>query len=33
MKLKLIKTAKDYQRALKRLDVIFDAKKGSEEAY
>lgn len=26
---KIIKTEKDYQKALKRLEVIFDAKKGS----
>ncbi|PZR37807.1 MAG: transcriptional regulator [Azospira oryzae] len=31
MKLKLIKTKKDYQQALARLEVIFDAKKGSPE--
>ena len=31
MKLKPIKTKKDYQRALERLELIFDAKKGSEE--
>lgn len=28
---KVIKTEKDLQKALKRLDVIFDAKKGSKE--
>jgi HTH-type transcriptional regulator/antitoxin HigA len=32
MKYKLIKTNKDYQAALARLDIIFDAKKGSAEA-
>jgi HTH-type transcriptional regulator/antitoxin HigA len=31
MNLKPIKTKKDYQRALDRLEMIFDAKKGSEE--
>lgn len=31
MKLKPIKTEKDYNQALERLDQIFDAKKGSEE--
>ena len=31
MKLKLIKTKKDYQQALARLEVIFDARKGSPE--
>lgn len=31
MKLKLIKTDKDYEQALARLEVIFDAKKGSKE--
>ncbi|HNR48512.1 MAG TPA: helix-turn-helix domain-containing protein [Bacteroidia bacterium] len=30
MTLKVIKTEKDYQNALKRLDLIFDAKKGSK---
>lgn len=30
MTLKVIKTEKDYQKALKRLDVIFDTKKGSK---
>lgn len=30
MILKIIKTENDYQRALKRLEVIFDAKKGSK---
>ena len=29
MILKLIKTKKDYQQALERLEVIFDAKKGT----
>ena len=29
MTIKLIKTKKDYQQALARLDIIFDAKKGS----
>jgi HTH-type transcriptional regulator/antitoxin HigA len=29
MNLKPIKTKKDYQQALERLEVIFDAKKGS----
>jgi len=31
MKLKLIKTEVDYQKALKRLDKIFHAKKGAKE--
>ena len=31
MKLKLIKTQEDYQKALKRLDKIFHAKKGTKE--
>ena len=31
MKIKPIKTKKDYQQALERLDVIFDAKKNSPE--
>lgn len=31
MTLKVIKTEKDYQKALKRLEVIFDAKKGSKD--
>jgi len=31
MEWKVIKTEKDYQKALKRLDSIFDAKKGSKE--
>jgi HTH-type transcriptional regulator/antitoxin HigA len=30
MTVKVIKTEKDYQKALKRLEVIFDAKKGSK---
>lgn len=30
MTLKVIKTEKGYQNALKRLDLIFDAKKGSK---
>lgn len=31
MNLKPIKTKKDYQQALERLDLIFDAKKGTNE--
>jgi HTH-type transcriptional regulator/antitoxin HigA len=31
MTLKVIKTEKDYQRALNRLELIFDAKKGSKD--
>lgn len=31
MTLKVIKTKKDYQKAIKRLEVIFDAKKGSKD--
>lgn len=31
MKLKPIKTKKDYQQALNRLEIIFDAKKGTKE--
>jgi HTH-type transcriptional regulator/antitoxin HigA len=31
MELKVIKTRKDYQKALERLDKIFDAKKGTKE--
>ncbi len=31
MTLKIIKTEKDYQNALKRLELIFDAKKGSKD--
>lgn len=30
MEFKIIKTEKDYQRALKRLEIIFDSKKGSK---
>ena len=30
MTLKVIKTEKEYQKALKRLEVIFDAQKGSK---
>ena len=29
MTIKLIKTKKDYQQAIARLEIIFDAKKGS----
>jgi HTH-type transcriptional regulator/antitoxin HigA len=32
MKLRVIKTEAQYQEALKRLDEIFDSKKGSENA-
>lgn len=32
MNIKLIKTETDYKKALKRLDVIFDAKKGTPES-
>ena len=32
MTIKLIKTKKDYQQALARLEVIFDAKKGSPKS-
>lgn len=32
MELKLIKTEKDYRKALKRLDEIFDAKIGTAES-
>jgi HTH-type transcriptional regulator / antitoxin HigA len=32
MEIKLIKTKKDYNKALERLEIIFDAKKGSKEA-
>jgi HTH-type transcriptional regulator/antitoxin HigA len=32
MNLKPIKTEKDYQQALERLEIIFDAKKGTKEA-
>lgn len=31
IKLKVIKTERDYQKALKRLEVIFDARKNSQE--
>ena len=31
MTFKVIKTEKDYQMALKRMELIFDAKKGSKE--
>lgn len=31
MEIKLIKTDKDYQHALERLEVLFDAKKGTPE--
>jgi HTH-type transcriptional regulator/antitoxin HigA len=31
MTLKVIKTERDYQNALKRLELIFDAKKGSKD--
>jgi len=31
MKITSIRNEKDYQKALERLDVIFDAKKGTEE--
>jgi len=31
MKLKLVKTEKDYQKALRRLDKIFHSKKGTKE--
>jgi HTH-type transcriptional regulator/antitoxin HigA len=31
MDLKLIKTKKDYQQALDRLELIFDSKKGTKE--
>lgn len=31
MTLKVIKSEKDYQKALKRLEVIFNAKKGSRD--
>jgi HTH-type transcriptional regulator / antitoxin HigA len=31
MTMKLIKTKKDYLQALERLEVIFDAKKGTQE--
>ena len=32
MNINLIKTEADYNQALERLDVIFDAKKGTEES-
>jgi HTH-type transcriptional regulator / antitoxin HigA len=32
MEIKPIKTAADYQKAMERLELIFDAKKGSTEA-
>lgn len=31
MTVKPIKTKKDYQQAMERLDVLFDAKKGTTE--
>ena len=31
MNIKPIKNEKDYQQALKRLELIFDAKKGTEK--
>ena len=31
MKIKPIKNKKDYEQAMERLEVIFDAKKGSEQ--
>ena len=31
MNVKLIKTEKDYQKALKRLEIIFDARPGTKE--
>jgi HTH-type transcriptional regulator/antitoxin HigA len=31
MEIKPVKTKKDYEQALARLEVIFDAKKGSAE--
>ena len=31
MNWKVIKTEKDYQKALKRLETIFDAKKGTKQ--
>jgi HTH-type transcriptional regulator/antitoxin HigA len=31
MDINLIKTEQDYKQALKRLEIIFDAKKGTEE--
>jgi HTH-type transcriptional regulator/antitoxin HigA len=32
MTIKLIKTEEDYQKALKRLEIIFDAKQGTAES-
>jgi len=32
MNIKLIKTKKDYQQSLDRLELIFDARKGTEES-
>jgi len=31
MTIEVVKTETDYQKALKRLEIIFDAKKGSKE--
>ena len=31
MEIKLIKTENDYNQALERLEVVFDAKKGTPE--
>lgn len=31
MEIKLIKTEKDYQKALKRLEIIFDSKPGTKQ--
>jgi len=31
MNIKPIKTKKDYEQALERLELIFDAKKGTEQ--
>ena len=31
MELKVIKTEKEYQKAIARLEIIFDAKKGSKD--
>lgn len=33
MEWKVIKTEKDYQKAIKRLEVIFDSKKGSKNGH
>jgi HTH-type transcriptional regulator/antitoxin HigA len=33
MNINLIKTENDYNQALERLELIFDAKKGTEEGY